>query len=414
MQGYAPYLAGLASQTHVMADFVADWVEISSGSHDVKGLAALSQKIRSAFEVLGGTVEELDLPPQTDMDASGQDLKLPLGKALRFRKRPNAPLQVFLGIHMDVVYGSGVTPKIRVENGIMYACGAADAKGGLVILLKALEAFEASPFATNVGWEVLLNPDEELSSPGSRHLLAEAASRNHLGLLFEPSLPNGNIVGARKGSGNFIALVRGRAAHAGRDPHLGRNAIHALAHFIVALESWGKSQSGITVNVGKIEGGGPLNRVPDLAIGRFNIRVSDRANQMLAENFLLKLTEQFSLQEGISLEIKGGFSSPPKPMTASYQALLEAVKECGDKLGMTINWEDSGGVSDGNKLAALGLPNVDTMGAMGGKIHSSEEFLVLDSLVERATLTALLLMRLGSGELKWFISPDDKNSLLKN
>ncbi len=406
MQRFAPYLTGLVGQSRAMADLVADWVGVSSGSHDLVGLAKVAERVKAAFAVLGATVEELDLPPQVAVNSNGLAHSLPLGRALRFRKRPDAPLCIFLGIHMDVVYGhSGdvnqPVPSMRIENGIMHASGAADAKGGLVIMLKALEAFEASPFCVGVGWEVLINPDEEISSPGSMQLFAEAARRNHLGLLFEPSLPNGNLVGARKGSGNFTAVVRGKAAHAGRDPHLGRNAIHALAHLIVELEDFGKAHHGITVNVGKIEGGGPLNRVPDLAIGRFNMRVEDSKHQVAAEEFLANLAKEFGQRHGVTLEIKGEFSSPPKLITENYLALLEAVRGSGQKLGLDLKWEASGGVSDGNKLAAAGLPNVDTLGAVGGNIHSLQEFLVLESLVERSRLTALLLMRLGSGDIVW-------------
>jgi glutamate carboxypeptidase len=417
MQRFAPYLDSLTAQAAAMADLAVDWVKVPSGSHDTAGLARMAGKLKTAFAALGGSCEELTLTPQAAIDAQGGHCALPLGKALRFRKRPDAPLQVFLGIHYDVVYGEAhghghgneapdaeaacVTPTIRLEGGILHASGGADAKGGLVILLKALEALEASPFAADLGWEVLLNPDEELGSPGSLPLLKQAAGRNHLGLLFEPSLPDGGLVGARKGSGNFTAVVRGRAAHAGRDPHLGRNAIHALAEFIVELDRFGRTQSGLSVNVGKVEGGGPVNRVPDLAIARFNLRVRDAQDQAAAEEWLRGQAAAFARREGYALEIHGWFASPPKPLEGGTLDLLRAVRDTGTSLGLDLQWHPSGGVSDGNKLAAAGLPNVDTLGARGGDIHSPREFLVLDSLAERARLTALLLMRLGSGELAW-------------
>ena len=431
MQRYAPYLDLITAQAAIMTDLVVDWAAISSGSHDLPGLERMAAKLKTAFSALGGTCEEIALAPQAAVDARGNPCGLPLGKALRFRKRPDAPLQVFLGIHYDVVYGDHagsagaaaesaasaldtggvpvrVTPAIRLENGILRASGAADAKGGLVILLKALEALEASPFAAGLGWEVLLNPDEELGSPGSLPLLKEAAGRAQLGLLFEPALPDGSLVGERKGSGNFTAVMRGRAAHAGRDPHLGRNAIHALAEFIVDLERYGRLAAGLNVNVGKVEGGGPVNRVPDLALARFNLRARRSENQAAVEAWLRGQVAAFSRREGYALEIHGGFSSPPKPAEGWTLVLLEAVAAMGRDLGLDLEWRPSGGVSDGNKLAAAGLPNVDTLGARGGDIHSPEEFLILDSLPERARLTALLLMRLGSGELAWPTAADRK------
>ena len=420
-------LDALAARAPAMREQVLDWVKAPSGSHDLAGLARMAGKLKDAFASLGAACEEIPLAPQAAIDARGEPAFLPLGHALRFRKRPDAPLRVFLGIHYDVVYGEAAAaegensvapaggdtsgdaarpvvpliPVIQLEGDILRASGACDAKGGIAILLHALQAFEASPWAGNLGWEVLLNPDEELGSPGSLPLLKEAAARNHLGLLFEPCLPDGNLVGARKGSGNFAAVMRGRASHAGRDPHLGRNAVHALAEFIVGLDRLGKGHGGLTVNVGKIEGGGPVNRVPDLAIARFNLRLRDGEDQKAAEGFLRAQAEEFSRREGYALAIHGQFTSPPKPLEGRGLALLEAAAACGRDLGLDLKWQASGGVSDGNKLAAAGLPNVDTLGARGGNIHSPEEWLDLKSLAERAKLTALILMKLGSGEIAW-------------
>lgn len=420
MQSYAPYLDALSAQAPAMQDLALDWVKVPSGSHDIAGLDRMAAKLKTAFASLGGTCEEIALAPQASIDSRGAHCSLPLGTALRFRKRPDAPVRVFLGIHYDVVYGEAaaasgentvapagdeqtarVAPLIQLEGDVLRASGACDAKGGLIILLKALETLESSPWAQRVGWEVLLNPDEELGSPGSLPLLKEAAARNHAGLLYEPCLSDGNLVGARKGSGNFTAVMRGRASHAGRDPHLGRNAVHALAEFIVALDQLGKRHGGLTVNVGKIEGGGPVNRVPDLAIARFNLRVRDGADQAAAEEFLRAQAAEYGKREGYSLELHGHFTSPPKPLEDKGLALLEAVAQCGTDLGLDLKWQPSGGVSDGNKLAAAGLPNVDTLGARGGNIHSPEEWLDLKSLPERAKLTALILMRMGAGELRW-------------
>jgi glutamate carboxypeptidase len=424
MQRFAPYLDALSERAARMREHVLDWVKVPSGSHDIAGLARMAVKLKDAFAVLGGACEEIALEPQAAIDARGEPASLPLGKALRFRKRPEAPLRVFLGIHYDVVYGEAaaagentvapadensvgikeaerVRALVQLEGDVLRASGACDAKGGIAILLHALEAFEASPWAERVGWEILLNPDEELGSPGSLPLIREAAARNHLGLLYEPCLTDGNLVGARKGSGNFAAVMRGRASHAGRDPHLGRNAVHALAEFIVALDQLGRRYGGLSVNVGKIEGGGALNRVPDLAIARFNLRVRDGEDQRVAEAFMRSQAEEFSRREGYALSIHGRFTSPPKPLESRGLSLLETVAECGRELGMDLKWQPSGGVSDGNKLAAAGLPNVDTLGARGGNIHSPEEWLDLNSLAERARLTALLLMKLGSGEWDW-------------
>src|SRR5262249_39128994 len=155
-------------------------------------------------------------------DDEGREKSRPLGKALAFQSPPRAGPRVLLGIHYDTVFGvdhlfQSVT---RVDENTLRGPGVCDAKGGLLVLLHALLALERSPVAGSLAWEVLLNPDEEIGSPGSGSLFAAAAKRNDIGLLFEPALPDGSLVASRKGSGNFTFIVHGRAAHAGRDAHL--------------------------------------------------------------------------------------------------------------------------------------------------------------------------------------------------
>ena len=132
-------------------------------------------------------------------DSAGSAVREPLGKALLIRKRPEAPLRLLLCCHTDTVYPSDhpFQKSVRIADNILRGPGVTDAKGGLVVMLLALEAFERSPWSAKLGWEVLINPDEEIGSPGSAPLLIQAAKRNDLGLIFEPSFPDGNLAGAR-------------------------------------------------------------------------------------------------------------------------------------------------------------------------------------------------------------------------
>jgi glutamate carboxypeptidase len=155
----------------------------------------------------------------------------------------------------------------------------------------------------------------------------------------------------------------------------------------------------VTVNVGSIEGGGPVNVVPDLASCRFNVRVANSADEQLFQNHFRKVSEEINDMDGISLDIRGGVTRPPKPLDRRTHQALEHVAACGRDLGMTIRWQPSGGSCDGNNLAATGLPTIDSLGVRGGEIHSAREYVFLDSLAERAKLTALLLMKLGSREI---------------
>lgn len=402
MTDYSPYLEWLDVQHSHMCELVTAWANVNSWSRNLDGLDRMLSLLEQEFLVLGGEVEKLDLPPQKVPNSAGSMVIQPIGRALRIRKRPTAPLGLFLCCHMDTVYppDNPFQQVIQIDDKTFNGPGVTDAKGGLAVMLKAVETLERSPWAKSVGWEVLINPDEEIGSPGSTPLLEDAATRNHVGLVFEPSLPDGNLVESRKGSGNFTVIAHGKAAHAGREPHLGRNAINTLAWFIVVLNAFVASQRGMTVNVGYFQGGGPVNVVPDQAVCRFNVRASTLQDQLLLEQYLTRVTDGIKLVDGISVECYGGFARPPKPLDANTLELLQRFRTCGRDLGISIHWGPSGGACDGNNLAAAGLPTVDSLGVRGGEIHSDREYVMVDSLVERAKLTALFLMKLASGEIK--------------
>lgn len=401
-EDYVPSMERIAAARESMCERVVEWADINTGSHNVHGLDRLSSLLKGSFSELGAEIEELNLPAETIVRSDGELVPVPLGKALAIRKRRDAPLQIFLGIHSDTVFGVDhpFQKTERIDENTLRGPGVADAKGGLVILLKSLETLEASPFAAGIGWEVLINPDEEIGSPGSGLLFREIARRNHLGLIFEPALPGGALVTSRKGSGNFALVVRGRAAHAGRDPTVGRNAIAALAEFIMTINVLNDLNPAISVNMGKIEGGGPVNIVPDLAICRFNIRVASGDDQLVAEQYLSRTVARMNLLDGISADLHGRFHSPPLSTSDERQWLCRSLTECGSDLGVKLEWKGSGGTCDGNRLAAEGLPVVDSLGACGGQIHSVDEYLEIDSLVARSQLTSLFLLKLASGEIR--------------
>ena len=413
MSDYAPFLSWIDSQQSRMVSLVTRWANINSGTYHLAGLHHLSQAIQLAFASLNAdSTEHLALLPHQKIDSHGRPIEAPLANALRFRKRPDAPLQIFLCIHMDTVYpaDSPFQQTKLLDANKLNGPGVTDAKGGIVILLIALECLErfvvsGAPHVHAgfpLGWEVLLNPDEEIGSPGSKPYLLEAAKHNHLGLLFEPALPDGSLGGERKGSGNFAVVVRGRSAHAGRNPQDGRSAIVALSHIALALHELPRQLPGLSVNVGQIEGGGALNMVPDLAIARFNVRIGApdvHPGLPRIEEHLQRLIAPFN-RDGILVELHGEITSPPKLVDPPTARLMDEVRKCAAELGLDLNFGPTGGTCDGNRLAAAGLATVDSLGARGDGIHSPEEFLWLDSLVERAKLTGLLLMKLAAGELR--------------
>jgi glutamate carboxypeptidase len=376
---------------------------LNSGSFNAAGVNAVGERLHDGFAPLGATAEWIDMPPYRATDDRGDWRERPLGRALRLRKRPDAPLRVFLGGHMDTVFALD-HPFQRVQTtgqDTLNGPGVADLKGGLLVLWAALDALERHPQRERIGWEVLFNPDEEIGSRGSAPLLAEAAGRNHFGLVFEPAYADGGMAGARKGSGNFDIVVRGRAAHAGRNPEDGRNAIALASELAVTLHAINGQRDGLTLNVGYVHGGGALNIVPDLSILKFNVRTSQASDEDWLQQTVDTLLDKARKREGYALELRGGFTRPPKPVTPAITHLQGLLADCGQQVGIDLTFRPTGGCCDGNNLAAHGLPNVDTLGVVGGEIHSDREWMRVSSLAERGAVSALLLTRLASGELSW-------------
>ena len=202
--------------------------------------------------------------------------------------------------------------------------------------------------------------------------------------------------GARPGSGNFALIVRGRSAHAGRNPEDGRNALLAAAELALLLAE--AKGPGLSINPSRIEGGSPTNVVPDLAILRINMRPASPDDQARGQALIDELIARVAASHEVEIHSHGGFSRPPKPMSPEAEALFELVRKAGADLGQEIGWKPTGGVCDGNNIAACGVPVVDTMGVRGGKIHSSEEYLIVESLKERAALSALAILRLAGAD----------------
>lgn len=401
---FTPWLAWLDDQHETMLAHTIALAEINSGSLNAAGVNRVRQALTDYCQVLGGEVEVIPVPAFQKLAADGNMESFPLGDALRIRKRPEAPLQIFFCGHMDTVFAADHPfQQVRwLDENTLNGPGVADLKGGIMVMLNALQALERTPWAEQIGWEILFNPDEEIGSPGSAALIAEAATRVQLGMIYEPSFADGNLAGERKGSGNFSVKVTGKAAHAGREHHLGRNAVRAMSDFIVALDELNGQRPGVTINPGFIEGGGAVNIVPDLCIARFNIRLEQPDDERWCLDQLAAILADINRRDGIQIELFGGFGRKPKVLSPANRKLFELARECGQSLGMNLQWLPTGGCCDGNNLAAAGIPNIDTLGVQGGNIHSSNEYMNVNSLTERAKLSALMLMKLAtSDDLSW-------------
>jgi glutamate carboxypeptidase len=372
---------------------VEAWAPINSGSRNLAGLEAMAAELADAFSPLG-EVRFVEPAEASQMRPSGDVVPLHHGRNLHLVVRPQAPTRLLLTGHYDTVFPADHPFQgLRwLEPGVLNGPGVADMKGGIAVMLAALKALEASPHAVDLGYEVVLNADEEVSSPGSTPLLLECARRVDAGLTFEPALPDGTLAGARPGSGNFSVHIVGRAAHAGREPEKGRNAIIAAADLALRLAAL--IAPDLKVNVARLEGGGPNNVVPDTAVLRFNMRPATIEAEARALAAIDELLAEVSAAHDVQAHRHGSFARPPKPLDANQQRLFQLVKAAGADLDLPIGWRDAGGVCDGNNLAATGLAVVDTLGVRGGAIHSADEYLIVESLAERARLAALTMMRI--------------------
>ena len=377
---------------------VEAWAAINSGSRNLDGLTAMAGTLADAFAALPGSLVLEDAATVQSIDNLGRPLAIEHGRNLHLKVRPEAPVQLLLTGHMDTVFGLDhpFQTLTWLEDGVLGGPGVADMKGGIAVMLAALKAVEESGTAPQLGYEVVINSDEEVGSPGSASLLTRAAEGKRAALTYEPAaLPDGTLAGARPGSGNFSLVIHGRAAHAGRNPEDGRNAIIAAADLALRLNK--AKAPGLSINPSRIDGGGPTNVVPDLAILRVNLRPRTPEDEARAAALIEATAADVATEHDVVIDVDGSFGRPPKPMTPEMEALFGLVKKAGADLGQTIGWQSSGGVCDGNNIAACGVPVVDTMGVRGGKIHSSEEYLIVDSLAERAALSALTILRLAEG-----------------
>lgn len=377
---------------------VGAWSAINTGTGNLTGLAAQAALLADAFDSLPGEVSLVEPAPITAIAPDGREFAVEYGRHLVLRVRPEVARRVLLTGHMDTVFASDhpFQELHWIDDATLGGPGVADMKGGIAVILSALSAFETGASAAAIGYDVMINSDEETGSLSSAALIAELAQGKAAALTYEPSaLPDGTLAGARGGSGNFSLTVKGRAAHAGRNPQDGRNALVAAAALALGLKAL--ERDGLSINPARIEGGSANNVVPDHALLRFNIRPRE---PMLADQFSRDLTALISETEKVhevSIALHGGITRPPKPLDPRSEALFGLVRDCGAALGQPIAWQRSGGVCDGNNIAACGVPVVDTMGVRGGAIHSSDEYLIVPSLAERAALSVLVLHRLATG-----------------
>jgi glutamate carboxypeptidase len=356
-------------------------VSQESPSRGKPALDALAQTITGRFKALGLAVDRIANP------VGGDHLRV------RFGDEASALPPALVLCHYDTVWPLGTLVRLpfRVEGGRAHGPGVFDMKASIVLCEFAVRALKAEKRLPRRPVVLLFTSDEEIGSPTSRGLIEEEAKRSAHVLVMEPPLSGGRLKTARKGVGRFTLEVTGRAAHAGVEPEKGVSAVVELAHQVLALSRLADLARGTTVNVGVVEGGTTSNVIPARATAQIDVRVATLDETRRIEAAIAALEP---VLPGASLAVRGGFNRPPMERTPEVAALFERTRAVGLSLGMDLGEGSTGGASDGNFTAALGVPTIDGLGTPGAGAHADHEHVVIEALTERAALLAALWLEL--------------------
>jgi glutamate carboxypeptidase len=376
-----PLIDALKTQQTLMLSALEALVCYESPSRDKPALDALADRITAVFAQFGPKMERIP------NEFGGDHLHFRIGK------EGDDTLPALLIAHYDTVWPIGTTARLpfRVEGGKAYGPGAFDMKASIVLAEYALWACENIGKRPPRPVELLFTSDEEIGSPTSRGLIESLARRAAYVLVLEPTLPDGRLKTGRKGVGSFTMEITGRASHAGAEPEKGVSAVVELAHQILAITALANPSAGTTLNVGIVQGGTAGNVVPAAATALIDARAMSSAETQRIESALASLP---AVLPGATVVVRGGFNRPPMERTPAVADLFEKARVIGRELGLDLGEGSSGGGSDANFTAALGLPTLDGLGAVGAGAHADDEHVVVERLAERAALLAALLLEL--------------------
>lgn len=374
----------LAEREGDMLAFLEELVNIDSGSYDKAGVDAAGAAIAAFFERESITCDILPLEDHGDAVRA----TLPTDGI-----GGNQPI-LLMG-HRDTVFPKGETERrpFTIKDGIAYGPGVADMKGGLVINAFILSAFSKLGGAP-APLIALFTGDEEIGSPESKAVIKAEASKARAVFNSEPGRPTGNIVTGRKGGIFFRCEVTGKAAHSGANHQDGISAIEELARKIQAWHALTDYEAGHTLNVGLVTGGQSVNTVAPSASCEIDLRYKDPMRREEIVKAITEIAEENTLAGTSSnLTILGEFH--PLTQSAEGESLIESYLSSGRDVGLTMEGEFSGGCADSGLASVLGAPTICGLGPVGGKVHSPEEYLVVDSIVPRAQTLALTILRMG-------------------
>jgi glutamate carboxypeptidase len=358
-----------------LLEMIESLVAIESPSDDPAAVNRCGNELASRLESIGGAITRV--PSAT----AGDHLRASFGDGSR---------QILLLGHFDTVWPVGQLQHmpLKRDGGKLYGPGVFDMKAGIGLATLATRALIDRGSLDDCRLVMLWTTDEEVGSKTSRGLIEAEATRSAAVLVFEPSLPGGGLKTSRKGVGQFEMIARGVSAHAGLDPGKGVSAIRELARQIVAIDDLQDPANGVTLTVGVVAGGTRSNVVPAEARATIDARANTRADADRVQRAMRSLQPQL---RGAALEVTGGFDRPPLERTEGVARLFNQAKAAAAEIGITLQEGSAGGGSDGNFTAALGVPTLDGIGAIGDGAHAIHEHVEIDALIPRAATIAGLL-----------------------
>jgi glutamate carboxypeptidase len=358
-----------------MITLLQSFVQIETPTYEKKWVDQLGNLITEKAQALGACIEI------SEQDAVGDH------RIFRWGSEGEG---ILLMTHMDTVFPLGTLKEmpVKVEAKNFFGPGAMDMKGGIVLALTAVEILQEKGFFPERRVTLLCTSDEETGSVTSRSLIEELAQEHGLVLCLEPALADGSLKTWRKGIGRFSIETLGRSAHAGSEPEAGINAILEMSYQIQQVSKVADLAKGISINVGKIRGGTRTNVVPERCLSVVDVRVPDQDVQKRVDSLLMKLEPHL---DGAKVLVKGSWNRPPMPRSDQMIETFSRARAIGEQIGLTLTEGGTGGGSDANFVAPMGIPVLDGLGVVGGGAHSSREFLQLKSLAERSALLAAII-----------------------
>ncbi len=396
----------LETRAEKMLSDLSAHVAIPTGRNHTPGLDAYREELLARLGAIGAEIEMVEGQPKPSWLIGGSD---PVVAPIAICRSPamavgrtDVGARILIVCHLDTVFdpdGDFNAMTVAPDGKTATGPGVVDMKGGILTTLNALEVLREH--GAEIAWTLMLTSDEETGSYGSDAAIRAEAKRHDIGLATEPALPGGELVVERMGSGQFRLEATGRSAHVGRNFAGGVSAVAALAEAIVEISKMPDLERGRIVSVGPLVGGEAVNAVPSRALAWGNARFPTQEIADETAAMLKSLERDADLDRGVAgLRVDQCFARPAKPLVPKTRSLALIARAAAESLGQDLPFAKTGGVCDGNILQDAGLPTIDTLGVRGGGLHTTDEWIEVRSLVERAQLMAVLLLRLGERGLE--------------